>query len=101
MPFYPPRAQPIKKHEELTKREADLKMAINLQITNEKLIKLAEKYRQAQLSLLKAKIHQFRDNEFKNKNNNLGMEKLEKSTKDWANKSFDDIICQVKRNNNI
>ena len=101
MPLYPPRTQSVKKHEELTKRETDLKIAINLQITNEKLIRLADKYRQAQLSLLKAKIHLFRENEFKNKDNTLGLEKLEELTKDWTNKSFDDIISEVKRNTNI
>jgi hypothetical protein len=67
MPSYPPRKEPVKKKEELAKREDELILAIKKNVTADKIIKFADKYRQAQLSMLKAKIHQFKENEFQKK----------------------------------
>jgi hypothetical protein len=97
MPIYPPRTEPVKKQEELTKREAELVIAIKKNVATDKLLKLINKYRQAQLSLLKAKVHQFKENEFQGKQNNIKIEDLEKLKLEWTGKTNDDIINFVKR----
>ena len=56
MPIYPPRSEPVKKQEELTKREMELVFAIKKNVAPDKLIKLVDKYRQAKLSCLKLKL---------------------------------------------
>ena len=101
MPIYPPRTEPVKKQEELTKREMELVFAIKKNVAADKLIKLVDKYRQAQLSMLKAKVHTFKENEFQKKPNNIKIEKLEKLTIEWTDKTNDDIIKEVKKNNNL
>jgi hypothetical protein len=101
MPIYPPRTEPVKKQEELTKRETELVFAIKKNIAADELINLVHKYRQAQLSMLKAKVHQFKENEFQRKQNNMKIEKLEKSTIEWTNKTNEDIINEVKKSNNL
>lgn len=101
MPTFPPRTEPVKKQEELTKRELELIAAIKKNIAVDKLIKLVDKYRQAQLSLLKAKIHQFKENEFQKKPNNIKFETLEKLTIEWTIKISDDTISEVKKSNNL
>ena len=101
MPIYPPRSEPVKKQEELTKREMELVFAIKKNIADDKLIKLVDKYRQAQLSILKAKAHTFRENEFQKKPNNVKLEKLEKLTIEWTDKTNDDIIEEVKKCSNL
>ena len=101
MPSYAPRTEPVKKQEELTKREMELVFAIKKSVTTEKLIKAVDKYRQAQLSMLKAKVHTFKENEFQKKSNNVKLENLEKLTKDWTDKTNNGIIEEVKKSNNV
>jgi len=101
MPIYPPRSEPVKKQEELTKREMELVFAIKKNVAADKLIKAVDKYRQAQLSMLKAKVHTFKENEFQKKPNNIKLEKLEKLTIEWTDKANDDIINEVKKSNNL
>ncbi|MFT3680165.1 MAG: hypothetical protein QM791_07815 [Ferruginibacter sp.] len=101
MPIYPPRSEPVKKQEELTKREMELVFAIKKNVAADKLIKAVDKYRQAQLSMLKAKIHTFKENEYQKKPNNVKLEKLEKLTVEWTDKTNDEIINEVKKSNNL
>ena len=101
MPLYPPRSEPVKKQEELTKREIELVFAIKKNVAADKLIKLIDKYRQAQLSMLKAKVHSFKENEFQKKPNNVKFKKLEKLTIEWTDKTNNDIIEEVKKSNNL
>ena len=101
MPIYPPRVEPVKKQEELTKRETELIVAIRKDISTDKVIKLIDKYRQAQLSLLKAKVHQFKENEFQKKQNNIKLAKLEGQIVEWTDKTNDVIIDEIKKSNNI
>jgi TATA-binding protein-associated factor Taf7 len=61
------------------------------------LLKLADKYRLAKLSLLKAKIHQIKEKEFRKKPNNIKIEKIEKEMVEWTTKTKDDILNEVKR----
>ena len=57
MPSFPPRTETIKKQNQLSRRELELLCAIRKKVSKEKIIKTAEKYRAAQLSLIKAKLH--------------------------------------------
>ena len=86
MPSYPPRSNPIKKQQELAKRENELLLGIKRNVLADKLIKYADKYKKAQLSLLKAKIHHIKENEFQRKPNNMEIEQLEKQIAEWAGK---------------
>ena len=87
MPLYPPRSEPIKKKEQLSQREIEFQSAIKSNVENEKLNKVAEKYRLAQLSILKAKIHEIRDKEFQDKSHNGDIVKLENEILTWTNKN--------------
>ena len=101
MPIYPPRSEPVKKQEELTKREMELVFAIKKNLVADKLLKAVDKYRQAKLSVLKARLHIFKENELQKKPNNVTLEKLEKLTVEWTSKTTDDIINEVKKSNNL
>jgi predicted RNA-binding protein with RPS1 domain len=101
MPSYAPRTEPVKKQEELIKREIELILGIRNNVEADKLLKLVDKYRKAQLSMLKAKVHTFKENEFQKKPNNVKFEKLEKLTTEWTDKTNDDIIKEIKKSNNL
>ena len=51
--------------------------------------------------MLKAKVHTFKENEFQKKPNNVTFEKIEKLTTEWTDKTNDDIIKEIKKNNNL
>ena len=97
MPSHPPRTEPIKKQEELKKREIDLVLAIRNNLPTTKLTKPVENYRKANLSLLKARLHTFKENEFQEKPNNITLEKLEKLTLEWTGKTTEEIINELKK----
>ena len=79
----------------------ELAFAIKKNIAANKLIKLVGKYRQAQLSMLKAKMHHYKENEYQEKPNNIKFEKLEELIIKWTDKTNDDIINEVKKSNNL
>jgi hypothetical protein len=101
VPTYPPRKEPAKKREELSKRETELVSAIAKGLTPDKLLHIADKYRKAQLSMLKAKVHLYKENEYRGKKKNFKMEKLEELIQEWTDKSDEDIISEVRRSNNM
>jgi hypothetical protein len=96
MPIYPPRNEPIKKKEQLAQRQQELKQALINKLTAEKLDKAAEKYRLAQLSLLKAKVHEFRERQYQNKPRLTNLESLEKEILIWTNKPVREVIKEVE-----
>jgi hypothetical protein len=51
--------------------------------------------------VLKAKVHQFLENELQRKQNNMKIEKLEKLTIEWTDKTNEDIINEIKKSNNL
>jgi hypothetical protein len=101
MPSYPPRAEPVKKQEELAKREMELVLAIKTNISADKLTKFVDKYRQAQLSMLKARVHQFKEHELQGKQNKVEIETLENLRIEWTDKTNEDIINKIKKSNNL
>lgn len=96
MPSFAPRSEPIKKREQLGQKENDLRIAIKKVIDPDKINKLADKYKQAQLLMLKASMHVLRDKEFQNKTTTLKIEKLERQTQNWEIKSRQEIIDEIK-----
>jgi hypothetical protein len=94
MPIYPPRSEPAKKQEELAKREVALKLGLSKSISPEKLTKLIENYRKAQLSLLKAKIHQMRERRIQGKASEADFKKLEQMVVDWYTLDREQILNQ-------
>lgn len=101
MPVFPPRNLPIKKQEELSKREFELFEAIKRNIPEEKLEKIVEKYRKAQLSLLKAKIHSAKEKQYQKHTHNFQFDKLETDIENWKNKNVEQIVMKFKMQNKI
>ena len=96
MPIYPPRNEPIKKKDQLLQRTLELQHAINNNFTPHKLNKAAEKYRLAQLSLLKAKVHEFKEWDYQKKPQLSDINTLEKNILIWIDKPVEEIINQLK-----
>jgi hypothetical protein len=97
MPIYAPRTETVKKQEEIAKRETELLLGIKKNLYADKILKLVDKYRKAQLSLIKARIHQFKENNFQGKPNNVTIQKLEDLAIQWTNKTSDDIISEIQK----
>ena len=96
MPIHPPRHQPIKKQEELNKRENEFIADLRKNLSFEKLNKIAEKYRKAQISLLKAKIHVAKEEVYLKRLDKMEFESLQNDIMFWENKTIDQIIHEFK-----
>ena len=96
MPVYAPRNEPIKKKEQLSQRQLELEHAIRNNFPTDKVHKAVEKYPFAQLSLLKAKIHEYQERQFQKKPQPISIEKLEKDILVWTNKTVEEIIEQIR-----
>jgi hypothetical protein len=97
MPIFAPRSESTKKEEELSKRKQELKYAIQKSYPTIKLSKVIEKYRTAQLSLLKAKIHIIREKEFQSKPHSLKADKIEENILIWKNKPAEEIVAEFNQ----
>ena len=95
MPTYAPRTEPIKKKEEVAKRKRELVFAIHKSIPNDKLIKAVDKYRKAQLSLLKAKVHRLSEDILQKKQSKIEIDEIENILTSWMKKSNSEIINEV------
>lgn len=70
----------------------ELRHALNNHLPAEKINRAVEKYRNAQLSLLKAKVHEFQERQYKRKSELIDLESLEKEIHTWTNKSTEEVI---------
>jgi len=98
MPIYPPRNEPIRKIEVLEKREMELAKCIRINSSEEKTNNKAEKVREAQLNLIKAKlalIKPYKVQDRSDRTERLRV-KLEKEIIAWKNKSIESIIDDYK-----
>ena len=98
MPIYPPRNEPIRKIEVLEKREMELLKCIRTNASKVKTNNKAEKVREAQLNLLKARItliKPYKLDDITVKNEKLRT-KLEKEIRVWKDKSISTIIDEYK-----
>lgn len=96
MPSHAPRNEPIKKKEELNSKELSLVTILRTNGTESKIFKAVEKYRLANLSLLKAKSHELLEREFQGKENNLSLDEISERILMWQNKSSLEIISDLK-----
>lgn len=96
MPSFPPRKEPIKKKEQLLLREKELQFAIKTNATETKIVKLVNRYRLAQLSLFKAKLHEIQEAELQKKLSNLKIEKIETDILNWTAKTDLEIVMELK-----
>ena len=96
MPSFPPRKQPIKKRDQLYQKYMELKKAVRSNLSDERLHKIVEKYRSAQLSLLKAVIHEIQEKQFQNKIHNLEISKIECQIIFWTNRRTEEIISDIR-----
>ncbi len=97
MPIYPPRSETIKKEEQLTKRKEALQGAIRKEFTLAKIKPLIEKFRLAQISLLKAQIHLLQDKNFAKKVDNRKASTIESKMKMWESMSSQDILSIITK----
>lgn len=98
MPSFVPRQEPIRKKEQISQKEMELVTAIRKNFTGKKLVKFIDKYRHAQLAMLKAKVHFLREQEFQKRHTSLKIEKLEAEINEWTNKLNETIISEIKNN---
>lgn len=97
MPSFVPRNEPARKRDQLLDRSEDLRLAILHGKSEIRLQKLAERYRLASISLIKARIHNNRELEFQNRKPLLDIEKLEKEKLCWEQKSLNTIIIEFNK----
>lgn len=98
MPIYPPRQEPIKKRKQLLQKERELQLAIKRNVPDEKITKLAEKYRLALLSLLKAKLHAILEKTYQKKTSEFKKEDIERAISEWTSKTILEIVNDIKPN---
>lgn len=98
MPSFPPRQEPLKKREQLLQKERELQLAIKRKVPDEKITQLAEKYRLAQLSLLKAKLHAILEKTYQKRTSAFKKEDVERAISEWTSKTILEIVNDIKPN---
>jgi hypothetical protein len=94
MTSYIRRAFPAKRIDILQKEERELLHAIKSDSNTEKLVRTAEKVRQAQLKFLKGKKHYVVDD---GNSNFEGFKKIDIEIAEWSSKTVEEIIEKYKR----
>jgi hypothetical protein len=101
MPSYVPRTTPVRKQEILEKREAELCHALRQALSPDRINRLSEKVREAQLNLIKAKKHL--DQSFKAEDRTVEqeqrLENLNKQTELWLKYTSQEIIELYRKKN--
>ena len=97
MPSFPPRTEPIKKADQLAQRRIELNSAVQKNYKGVKLTKAVEKYRTAQLSFLKAKMHVLLEKSFHKNEHDPKIDKLEAIVKLWESKTEEGIIDESRK----
>jgi hypothetical protein len=95
MPIFPPRKEPIKKREQLSQRKKELQYALRDNLSLKKIETLVEKYRMAQLSLLKAKTHELKEKDLGKRKANTNIASIEKEIVYWTKKPAEEIIKEI------
>ena len=98
MPIYPPRNEPIRKSEILEKREMELQKCIRTNASTEKTKNKAEKLREAQLNLIKARLALITPYRLQDNTESIQRlrEKLKKEKVEWEGRSMEEIINNYK-----
>ena len=98
MPLYPPRKEPIRKIQILEKRVMELLKCIRTNASEEKTKSKAEKIREAQLNLLKARLALIKPYKLddKTEEKEILRIKLLKEIKLWQSKTLEVIIHKYK-----
>jgi hypothetical protein len=96
MPSFPPRVETIKKQGQLSKRELELRQAIQSHASEAELTKRAEKFRAAQLSFLKATLHRIQEKEYQKKPHHYKIGTVEEAITTWTAKTVEEIIQEAK-----
>lgn len=101
MPSNVPRSDTSKKREQVLQRQRQLEHAIRSKRPDNKLLQAAERVREAQLSLLKARLHWALEARFRyiyppsTRTRDFGeIAKIEEATRAWTDKSAGTIISE-------
>jgi hypothetical protein len=101
MPRYVPRTASVRKQEILEKREAELRHALRQASSHNRILRLSEKVREAQLKLIKAKKHL--DQSFRVEDISAEQEQrlnnLNKQTELWSKYTSQEIIELYRKKN--
>ena len=95
MPSHPPRSEPFRKKEILEKREQELRHAIRHKVSEEKLIKAAEKVRTSQLKVFKGILEQFRYKDVQKNGSKPGAKAIREQER-WQKLSIEEIIAMYE-----
>ncbi len=96
MPSFAPRQEPVKKKNQLLQKEMELVSALRKNLADNQLLKFVDNYRHAKLSLLKAKIHYLKEKEYQTKATSMKIEKVEAEMLEWADKSNESIVDEMR-----
>ena len=100
MPFHIPRNQPTRKKEQLLNCSEYLRLAIFHNKPHNQIEKRAEKYRVANITFLKARIHVLQqDREYPNTMAMEKTEKLQQEISNWEQHDIQKIITDFKHEN--
>ncbi len=90
---------PQKKRQQLSQRKKELALAFKKHLPDDKLQAFVERYRLAQIGMLKAQLHEKREREFEKKRTMLSEQKITKEIEVWKNKAIEEIIAEAKKSN--
>ena len=96
MPTFPPRTETTKKREQLLSRGEELRLALQRNVSNLMLAKAIKKYREAQLSYLKAQLHFIKEKEFQKKPHSLNQSKINSDIDKWMSITDEQIFQSFK-----
>jgi hypothetical protein len=101
MPIFVPRTSPVRKQEILEKREVELSHALRQGASPERITRLSEKVREAQLNLIKAKKHLDQLFRPEDRTNEQGqrLANLNEQTEMWNKYTSKEIIERYKKRN--
>jgi hypothetical protein len=97
VPSNPPRKDTTKKREQLSKREQELKHAIRVGYTGQRLVRAVENFRSAQLSLLKAKLYWAKDNRIRGRDTDDQIATLGAEMEQLMRKKVEEILAGIER----
>ena len=96
MPTFPPRTETNKKREQLLCRIEELRHALQRNVSDITLAKVIKKYRDAQLSFLKAQLHFIKEKEFQKKPHNLNQSQINSDIEKWKSITDEQIVRSFK-----
>ncbi len=97
MPSFVPRNEPTHKKEQLLNCSENLRLAIYHNKPVDSIKKLADRYRNANLSLIKAKLHHSKQLQYQDIKSQLNIKSLFKERSVWEQITLEEVIEDFKK----